>query len=399
MPLKKKKRAAGRELLISLCKENSETRPKAKPTGAKSAGNHIKAGDAGCNIDCNDHIDWPAFLREIPSQLIFVVYRNAQMSSLGSLLPDKVKEHLHRLKLGAIKKRLSLVHCLREIDAAFRKENIDYVLLKGFAIEKAVYQKDMRFFEDLDILVRKKDIDRAMKTVKGLGYSEPPGAYPNEYYEKCRYHLVLFKKELGVAVELHSGIAESYSTARFNERLLFNNTVTSEVQGLRLKIFNNEMALIHQCVHSISIHTYQLLISHAYEISGFMRRQRIDWSKLVRICQMTGSAAFVYKAILSSDEIFPMAISQTSHDMLKALERLRMSSDKGELRILDIFYNLNRPGHPSATRAKILKWSQKALLCRSMEQRRLLLADLYQSCRYPLVGLARLANTGKRKMR
>lgn len=81
-----------------------------------------------------------------------------------------------------------------EITAAFDSVELPYIPLKGAVIRSLYPQPWMRTSCDIDILVKEKDLDKAIKTIGSL-----------EGYEKKgeSEHDIVFKSENGIVVELH----------------------------------------------------------------------------------------------------------------------------------------------------------------------------------------------------
>lgn len=87
-----------------------------------------------------------------------------------------------------------------KITAVFKKENIDYMLLKGASIKNIYPNLQMRTMSDIDILIKLEQYDKISKIMHLLGFSEVTQSD----------HELIWRKE-NLAVELHKRLIPSYN--------------------------------------------------------------------------------------------------------------------------------------------------------------------------------------------
>jgi len=92
---------------------------------------------------------------------------------------------------------------MTEILAAFNAEGIDVFLVKGIALANTVYEEGgLRPMRDIDLLIRKTDVESACSTLAEHGFSlEPDHQIPHDYYHLPPMHKRV--NGLPVSIELH----------------------------------------------------------------------------------------------------------------------------------------------------------------------------------------------------
>ena len=128
-----------------------------------------------------DDLNW-SVLKDIGQahQLIGVIYHQCKNSILQSGLPDTEKNTWKRSYMYNFllySKRMAL---LNQIDAAFHKENIPYLIVKGTEIAKYYSAPAQRTMGDIDLLVHEQDKQSACEALTKLGF-EMDTRYSNEW--------------------------------------------------------------------------------------------------------------------------------------------------------------------------------------------------------------------------
>lgn len=89
---------------------------------------------------------------------------------------------------------------VEKLTALFKKENIDYMLLKGASIKSIYPSPEMRAMSDIDILIRPEQYDKISKAMCLLGFKEVTQSD----------HELIWKKQK-LTVELHKRLIPSYN--------------------------------------------------------------------------------------------------------------------------------------------------------------------------------------------
>jgi hypothetical protein len=146
-----------------------------------------------------------AFARE--HRLLPLIYRLSEQSRSQRLPAPLFAEAWARHEANAVANRKSIAELTR-ISMQFRNRGIRFVCHKGAALARSLYADDAaRVYSDIDVLLARKDVFRAVDALSELGYrgGERIAAQRRHAFldAKRQYDLELFNAETHTALELH----------------------------------------------------------------------------------------------------------------------------------------------------------------------------------------------------
>ena len=231
-----------------------------------------------------------------------------RMRHIAQLLP---KETINLFELEyqkLIQTNTNLLNEIKNIVAFLNKHRLNYIILKGPALIRTIYQEALwpRPFGDLDILIFPEDIELATRILNDLGYIQgtvsyagdrivpfPPGVIKEGVLN--RLHLHHFRKIDGITIEVHPRLEVPSAPFDFEVRGVFERSQQIEISnGIRARILCPEDCFIFLCLHLsrearlLSPHILRngdlsiMKFCDIYELLRFYR-QKIDWSKLSKI--------------------------------------------------------------------------------------------------------------------
>lgn len=117
----------------------------------------------------------------------------------GITVPEKIADAFRRKLALACYRYERMNHDIGRIYAAFDAEKVDYVPLKGAVIRRYYPDPAMRTSCDVDILVREKDLKRAISVLQ-----------EKSLVTSCKkaYHDYMMTTDQGVTLELHFSLSE-----------------------------------------------------------------------------------------------------------------------------------------------------------------------------------------------
>lgn len=132
------------------------------------------------------------------------VHAASQSHGLGPLWPASARARLEDQWSRQQQRSASLLGALAEIDRAFGRDGIEYLVLKGLPLsERLEGGVGRRFTWDLDLLVRERDLPRATVALGRVGFSPPRLARGLLPIARKVAHAVEFRRDDGLAVDLH----------------------------------------------------------------------------------------------------------------------------------------------------------------------------------------------------
>lgn len=229
-------------------------------------------------------LDWAYLLAEAAENSITPLVEKA----LSSMAPDAVPpEYLAQSKNAA---RANTVRCLylvaelNKILELFQAQGIQSIPYKGPVLARQVYGEiTLREFEDLDIILRQRDLPRAHEIMLGLGYRakfpwilSPRAAaslVPGEY----NYH----DAERRIMVELHTEMTLRHFPVVPNLDHFSQKLVPVDLSGRQVQSFRPEDLLPILCIHGSK--DFWERISWVADISELVQAYpQLDWDAVRR---------------------------------------------------------------------------------------------------------------------
>ena len=138
----------------------------------------------------------------------------------------------------------------KRINVNFAENGIQFLLLKGLMME-ILYPPGTRPFSDIDLLVRKQDIERAGRILSKMGFEE--NIEPRQGLVQARKNAGFSKKgRLPVMVECHYRLGPCPYLDRPSPYLLLRDSAEYEIYGMRTRGLSPEDILIHLALHAFS---------------------------------------------------------------------------------------------------------------------------------------------------
>ncbi len=151
-------------------------------------------------------------------------------------------------------KYIALRADLERISSAFNRRKINFVVLKGMALNSmTVFKPGLRSSRDIDLLVSKKDIKHAYDSLKALGFRYRNKNTKDTATIFSRHHFPLLTNDQGSFVELHWRVTKKgiYKTCPLTERMLDSSHAISGKDDIRVPSLDLMAAhcLYHGIVH------------------------------------------------------------------------------------------------------------------------------------------------------
>lgn len=193
----------------------------------------------------------------------FKIIKKLQMSSfvLNYIQFDDsnylLRDSLNKLSMNYLKKYILMKKDLKKITLIFDNHNIEYVLMKGFALKLAgYYPESSRIFRDIDILVAKKDLQNAYNILKENGFSY----YNKDSRDGIKYlwdmhHIPPMTNANNTILELHHRVTKTkiFHTCPLTSRMLKNKRIKDGIF-----IPSDEDLIGHALYHGATHHNFLL---------------------------------------------------------------------------------------------------------------------------------------------
>lgn len=176
-------------------------------------------------------------------------------------LPNELFQRLEKAYKTTVMREINQQSVIEKIRRVFNEEKIDFMLLKGSHLKALYPSAEMRFMVDMDILVKKDDVERAKKIILSYGFSQEMNNGKD---------IVLIKRPF-LTIELHNSL--------FVEDYYMYNYFT-DVWKRAVSIGNHEYKMSY---NDLYVYTMAHLAEH-YQSAGSCMRPTVDIYLLEKKC-------------------------------------------------------------------------------------------------------------------
>jgi hypothetical protein len=249
-------------------------------------------------------VDWERFYFQLDRHGV----TSLAYARLGSydrvVVPHEVLDRLHQAYLGAARRNLFLVSRLIRLLDLFQSAHIPVIPLKGLVLAEALYgDAALRQFADLDLLVRKSDVSRAIQLLGAHGYALDSALSwaPMETLVDLNCELT-FRKACGTQVDLHWEIAPRDFPFWFDTEILWSSLHSLQIAGRVVQSPSSESLLLFLCVHGTR-HLWMRLqwvcdVARLIEISPEM-----NWPRVFELAGLNGGKHVVLLGLLLAHDL------------------------------------------------------------------------------------------------
>jgi hypothetical protein len=233
-------------------------------------------------------------------------------------LPASVQERVRQECLNLTARNLALAGELSKLLRTFRDQRIPCLPLRGLALAERLYGSvPPRPMGDIDLLVRKEDLQRVQALFEALGFSEMdrrPG-----FASAFSYTLKFFvERSFMVIVEPHWSIAYPPFTDRLDMEVVWSRCVPARVVGEQTLSLGREDLLVHLCLHLT--HRDDAPFLWLFELDRYLRQESdaMRWELVLSVSREVGVERFVGHAL---NEVVTKFEAPVPADVLDALGR------------------------------------------------------------------------------
>lgn len=183
------------------------------------------------------------------------------------------------------------------LNKAFRTMNIPMAPIKGMALlyELKSYA-ETRPMADIDILVRKEDIDKSIDILSGLGYKIQTEPFSQDYYFNDYHHLPFHNKYM---VELHWALSLPRP----------NNIILPELwkRARQIKYEEDVITILspEDTIFSLTLHLRRFnnpfLLRYIQDICEILKihGETLDWQYILKYSRLNNLRSLLYYALIS----------------------------------------------------------------------------------------------------
>jgi hypothetical protein len=247
----------------------------------------------------NDCLNWDDIVKSSMRHGISpLLYQNLSKIDDGEYVPAEVMTKLRILYYKIAARNTLHYYELSKILIAFNDVGIDVIVLKGAFLAETVYKNiGLRPMGDIDILVRREDLQMAKKKMSELGYAFLYDNYPEVFNEQFGCELEYFKKVnnrnlKGVRLELHWEFMPKHACIKIEIGRIWQNAQTASIANIDVLTMRPEDLLLHLCVH-LKKHKFNGLRWFC-DISEIVNCYNLNWKYFVESARRYKISMLVY---------------------------------------------------------------------------------------------------------
>ena len=205
---------------------------------------------------------------------------------------------------------------------AFDREEIPALAYKGPALGYLLSgHAHLRDFEDLDFLLRRRDIRRAIDVLAGEGYEVevrlPPSGEDAVLRAPAQYHRALTHRENGIKVELHWKTDPDFPVEADTDEW-WAGAASIEIGGRRVATLRRDDLLMVLCLHGTKHQGYRL--GWIVDIAELMRiGDPVDWRWMFETAARLGCRRRLAVSLLLAHELLDAPLATDIRDRLRAV--------------------------------------------------------------------------------
>jgi hypothetical protein len=204
------------------------------------------------------------------------------LAAPGAPAPAGVIQALERLRLETRSVNVLYGDRLGRVAASLQKVGVEFLALKGAALLGLLY-RDLaeRPMTDLDLLIHRSDLERALEVLAGAGVQVPQGG-ERRFWEDSYHHIALrMGSELGVNIELHWDL-ELRERYPFPLERVWKEAIPYEVAGRRLRTLAPHWHFVFGAIH-LARHFYAPRLVWLIDQRRMARQWKLDWDEVAKL--------------------------------------------------------------------------------------------------------------------
>jgi len=229
-----------------------------------------------------------------------LLYFQLQQCAADLIPPDQL-QRLQKYFQENSARNVLLTAELRRLIELFESDDIEAVPYKGPVLALFAYGNvSLRRFVDLDVLVRREHVNRAIDLLLSDGYefSKPLSSSQRELLLRTQHNLQLRRNNRRLILELHWEVASHLFASSVQADDLWSSLSEIRLNQTNIKTLDIEDLVFSLCVHG-SRHLWERLL-WICDIGWIVARHQLNWSKLLdRACRTGNQRMFLLGLYLS----------------------------------------------------------------------------------------------------
>jgi hypothetical protein len=237
------------------------------------------------------------------------VYRYVNNHGLTDQIPADIFRVFREHTLSNTTRNMLFLYEATGLFKSLTAAEIPVMGLKGIFLLDNVYKDiSQRQMSDIDILVKRQDVMRALAIARELGYL--PTTYFNSEDENIDIkHVPPLKKDDGPYLEIHWTILEENEPFTIDTRGLWERAIPVRISNVNVSGLSPEDLILHLCLHLAYQHHLSIGLRGLVDIIETRKKfvDILDWEKFLGISETWGANRVVLLTFKLIEDLFQIA--------------------------------------------------------------------------------------------
>lgn len=269
------------------------------------------SNDPGLLEDEMSSTNWPQITASARQHLLSgLLFKGVRRGKLESALPQRAWATVHADYYAQATRNLVLLNHAEALIEKTRRSRAPLLFLKGSAFGGWLYDNpSLRPMTDLDILVRKQDVETLLRIASMIGY---------EFFRRTKHSVSLRHHDSGTYLELHTSLTSCPNYIGITTEELLERSVPTSSESGTARTLATEDHLLHLSLCGGFQNGFRQPAINACDIYLLARRPELDWKSFFKRASAPRLAPFVYRGLSLSRAILP------SEELKLAMETLEI---------------------------------------------------------------------------
>ncbi|GAB4536607.1 MAG: hypothetical protein Fur0020_04730 [Thermodesulfovibrionia bacterium] len=199
-------------------------------------------------------------------------------------------------------------------------EGIKVALLKGSHLLRFVYQDiGIRQMVDIDILVKRQEMDDVERLMLGLGYRHLAITNTVEWFKRYYYHLPFIHPDK-TKIEVHWSFTQPHTPFCIDTEGLWMRAEGVKINGVDAYLLSPEDTLLYLCLHASHVHRLRNCIRYLCDIVVMTNNHPIDWDVLIKRANEWAIERYLYITMFLAYEVIGLNLPQCLWDAIDSMK-------------------------------------------------------------------------------
>jgi hypothetical protein len=240
------------------------------------------------------------------NKLAPLLFKHFQNDRIRPHISKNILKTVTNIYYGNLARNIIFSKELQKFLSEFENANIPVLILKGGFLSQILYEDPaFRFMSDIDLLVKKSDLNKVHEISEKLGYSFIKRQQDKEFYEKYHFHFAYEKLTAPKLVfEFHWNLIKPSSKLNINPDDLWEQTFVFDFYGREARALSLENQFLHLIIHAAHDCFEHGLISIC-EISEFYKKYQnvLNIPKIKHLAFKIGANKMFYYILYHTEKI------------------------------------------------------------------------------------------------